>query len=103
MNELITTSTDILNDNLDEIERLERKIAELEQRLTAAESRNAELETGIRWVCDVYMVPDELDNGERESRLHRSMTYAINQGAKYWNSKAPMVCDKKANAPGGEG
>lgn len=85
----------------DEIDNKDHHITELEQRLAAAEFRNVELSTGLRWACDVYMIPDELSGDDRESRLHRSIAYAINHGAKYWNSKAPMVCDKKANAPGG--
>lgn len=62
-----------------------------EYRLAAAESRNAELELGLRWACDVFMVPDDFDNGERDACLHRSMAYAINHGEKYWNAKVPGV------------
>lgn len=39
MSERIITDTDIINDNLDEIERMARRVAELEKELKSTESR----------------------------------------------------------------
>lgn len=71
------------------IERLQAERDESNKRIT-------ELEKGLRWACDVYMVADELSGDEREARIQRAISYAINHGSKYWNNKMPK-------APGVEG
>ena len=43
--------------------------------------RLADAEAGLRWVCSLYVVADELQGSERELRLNRAVEYAKDREA----------------------